>query len=694
MSDATHDPSDASGPASGTETSPNGLAHDRDDLPRAQALRWLAVLLAIAAVLRGVGLTYQLPVSTGPDAMGLIGAALRMGTGDLNPHWFTWPAAPFYFLAACYGVMFVICRALGVVEGAEAFKQWFFDDPSAFIMVTRLIMVTVGLINVALLYRLGVLLGSRRRGLWAAAMLAVTPVSVIFCHYQKSEPMLVLTTLLAMAAIIRWWQRDSAGRAAAAGAAIGLACAVKYNAALLIAPAVATCIRYALGELRGQWRRLALNRVGLGVLCLVVVFFVLNPYLLLDAGEAIRQLAGQKRLMQAGHGGLGESPARSYLTVIMPVGFGWPLYLLFLVGLVWLTVEAIRRRSVETVLLVLVAFYAVAMMTQKLVAVYYPLPMVPALALGAAGLISRATGRTRLAGWAAAGILLAPMGRSLVMDYRLALPSPGFRSEYWIGDNIPPGERVIHRHWLSPQLAEHRRRLGCLPWPLGPTMQPEQVQDAVDRGVRWMVLNAHHTDGREVELFGPAANPLARPVRRFEIPRTLLPTNAGAIVIWKVVQPAEVPPLARVHADPSAVRPRQRIDAVFENGVTLLGLDPMGDAPMQPGDIVEFPTYWHVPAGKSARMLVTGDLRGKGGFLADLTHELAYGIDAFVERPDDRACVVTDRILVRAPHRTKPGAYDVVVGLRVSDGAKGLAIIGGPGASTKRCKVGRITVAE
>jgi len=656
------------------------------------ALRWLTLILVVAAALRTMGLAYQLPLPAGPDPLGLIAVALRMGTGDLNPHMFTWPAGPFYLMAGCYGAMFVACRVLGVVADAGEFKRWFLDDPSVFFLVARLIMVTVGLISVVMIYRVGRLLGSRRQGLWAAAMLAVTPVEVIFCHYQKAEPLLVLATLAALATLIRWWDRDSAGRAALAGAAIGLACAVKYNAVALVVPAVATLIHHAFGAWQGRWQRRLISRLALGVVCLLVVFFALNPYLLIDAREAWHQLSGQKQLMDVGRDGIHRTPARSYLTLALPTALGWMLYAIYGAGLAWLAVRAIRRRTVEVILVMFVLAYCAAMMTQNLVTAYYPLPMVPALALGAAGMVCAMARRIRPAAWVVGVLLVAPAGRSIILVYELALPSPTFRAEYWIRDNVPAGDRLVHRQWLAPLLSAHRHRIGCYVWPLEPQLHREQVQAFVDRGVRWIVLNTSRTAGHEDELFGPAEAPLAREVQRFDAPRSLLPVSGGGTVILQVCQPAKVPPLARAYGDPEDARPGLRLDATFEGGVTLLGVDPPGSEPIRPGDTVELSTYWRVPGEARGRWLITGEIAGAGGVLGDLTHDLAYGIEPFVSRSVGQACVVSHRILVRVGYRAKPGDYDVRVGLRVVDRRGDLPIVKGPGAPGKRCTAARVSV--
>jgi len=436
-----------------TTTETTALALDKGcgpDLPRTSALRWLAFVLAVAGVLRTIGLTHQLPVPADPDPIGLIGVALRMGTGDLNPHMFTWPAAPFYFLAGCYGIMYGACRVLGIVASPGDFQRWFLDDPSAFFLVTRLIMVVAGMLSVCVVYRIGCLMSSRRHGVWGAALLAVTPVEVIFCHYQKAEPFLVLTTLVAIAAMIRWYQRDTAGRAIQSGMAIGLACAVKYNAAPLVVPAICLWLRWAFrGGTAGLGRSVLRRLVPMG-LGLVIVFALLNPYLLLDAREALHQLAGQKALMQGGDSPIHRTPVRSYLTILFPEAFGWVLYALYGAGALWLVFRSMTKQDGSVIPLVFLVAYGTGLMTQKLVTPYYPLPMVPALALGTAGLVCEVANRRRAVAWLIGVLLVVPVGRSVVLAYRLALPNPTFQAEYWIAAAVPPGDRVAHRHWLPP----------------------------------------------------------------------------------------------------------------------------------------------------------------------------------------------------------------------------------------------------
>ncbi|MBN1346055.1 MAG: glycosyltransferase family 39 protein [Phycisphaerae bacterium] len=663
----------------------------RDDIAQSTALRWLILIMAAAAVLRTAGITYQLPVPTGPDHSSLIAVSLRMGTGDLNPHWFTWPAAPFYFLAGCFGLMFAACRALGVVSDASEMKQWFFEDPSAFYLYVRFIMVATGLVSVAVMYRIGCLLRSRRVGLLAAAILAVTPAEVILCHYQKAEPLLVLATLLALAALIRWWRHDSPWRTVLAGAAIGLACAVKYNAAPLVLPALAAWLHHAFGELRGQRGRL-LGRLALGVAAMLVVFLALNPYLLLDATEAARQLSGQKELMTTGRGGLHVTPAWSYVFVVFPIAFGWVLYAAFAVGLAWLAVVSVRGRGVEVLLLAFVIAYGGMMMTTRLVTAYYPLPIVPALALGLAGAIDDVARRWRHVVWLSVILLLFPMGRSLILDYRLALPEAISRAEHWVADNIPSGQRLVHHHWLPPLLAANRYRLGCYPWQQNVKLNREDLESIVERGVTWMVFDLSQVAGRESELFGPEDKPLAREIKRFEGQNTLLPARSGGVSIWHVNDPAPVPPLVEV-LDPSrAISPRHASGAIFQGDIALLGSDPPTDLHLEPGQIIELCVYWRMPTDETRKLLVTGEFRGQHGVLSDLTHELGYGVIVSAGTASGPARVFRERILVRANLRAKPGEYRVMLGLRDVGSSGAIPVVSGAGSPGTESEVASLNI--
>jgi hypothetical protein len=171
--------------------------------------------------------------------------------------------------------------------GSAAFAVFQGEDdltPAGYLLC-RLLQTLAGTLSLYLTFRIGRRLASPGVGLAAALLLALAPwhlrQSVIF----KPDIWLVACSLLALLASLELADRPAARTALAAGAAVGLALAAKFNAApALLPPATAL-----LGE--GGWRR----RRRWGLLALAAgaaagVFLLLTPFLVLDPGLYLRNL--------------------------------------------------------------------------------------------------------------------------------------------------------------------------------------------------------------------------------------------------------------------------------------------------------------------------------------------------------------------------------------------------------------------
>jgi hypothetical protein len=102
----------------------------RSPLPRLA----LAAILLLALGLRLWGIHYGLPwLFYFHDEPQVVLRALRFGTGDLNPHFFIWPATLLLYAAfASIGGLFVVGKLAGWWAGKEAFAAAYFEDPSAY----------------------------------------------------------------------------------------------------------------------------------------------------------------------------------------------------------------------------------------------------------------------------------------------------------------------------------------------------------------------------------------------------------------------------------------------------------------------------------------------------------------------------------------------------------------------------------
>jgi hypothetical protein len=134
-------------------------------LPRAEpSPRWLALVLAAAALLRFVPIWFGLPYEYArPDEEVAIGHAINVLGGAYNPKFFDWPSLTFYLFAGCLWFERVVRHAMGLGPPV------YIDD----LVTTRAIIASAGTATVALVFALGRRIGNTATALTAASFLAV-----------------------------------------------------------------------------------------------------------------------------------------------------------------------------------------------------------------------------------------------------------------------------------------------------------------------------------------------------------------------------------------------------------------------------------------------------------------------------------------------------------------------------------------
>ncbi|TFH58196.1 MAG: hypothetical protein E4G90_10845, partial [Gemmatimonadales bacterium] len=96
----------------------------------------LLAVLVLAAVLRVWGIGFGLPnLNARPDEIEVVSRAIRLLSGDLNPHFFHYPSLYCYLL----GIAFAVWSGVSVTLGSsmEDFLARAAVDPSGFILVAR-----------------------------------------------------------------------------------------------------------------------------------------------------------------------------------------------------------------------------------------------------------------------------------------------------------------------------------------------------------------------------------------------------------------------------------------------------------------------------------------------------------------------------------------------------------------------------
>ncbi len=411
----------------------------------AAAVRWLNIsfflILAIAALLRFVGLSQGVPYALGIDEPEIMERAVRMmKTGDFNPHFFDYPSGAIY-LHVIVAIPRFLFGALGGQWGSLA------EAPAdAFYLWGRALTALLGTATVWLIYRAGLYWG-RRQALLAAGILAVMPMHVRESHFVLTDVPLTFAVTATLLLSLRASRVGTMSAFAWAGAAAGLASSTKYSGALaVLLPLIACSMTWPLPRPRTQVLTFVLASF-------LIAFFLLAPYTIFDLPAF---LEGFARLAAVYHGTTGPPPAITYGKHLQ-INLGSLLLLIAIAGLVLAFVRL--RRSQERVRWALLALFPIVFYAfiskQSLVYGRYLLPAVPFLCLSASCAIVAGASRLRRAHMISPMIrttmtavvviaaLVRPTYLALHFDRDMAKTWTTQLAYDWVRQHVPPGSRIV-----------------------------------------------------------------------------------------------------------------------------------------------------------------------------------------------------------------------------------------------------------
>lgn len=401
----------------------------------------LVTILALAAVLRLVGVRYGLPYPLlDPDEASIVPRAFAMAhAGRLDPGWYDYPSLLMALLAP-----------------AQAFAS----DPSY--GAARVVAVAIGLLGVGATWWLGRRAYGAAAGIVGAAAVAVATTHVAYSRVAVTDVLLTLGITCAIALALE-------GRLEWAGLAVGLAASAKYPGALAAVPVAVAGF--------GSWRRL-----GKGALLAVAAFAATSPFVLVHAGAAWEDVRRVQWLARAGWLGFENDPATPLAFADRLWGALGPFVVLAVAGI---AVAVARRRRADLVLLSFVAAYWLYLMPLGAHFDRYVLPLVPVLAVLAGGI--------RFAMPAALALLLVPALWSAREAVDLTGTDTRLRADAWIAAHVPRGERLAADPSTLPLPGRDVLRLQ-LPGP-GRTFDPRRDLAALrHEGVRWVLVTGAVAD--------------------------------------------------------------------------------------------------------------------------------------------------------------------------------------------------------
>jgi 4-amino-4-deoxy-L-arabinose transferase-like glycosyltransferase len=378
--------------------------------------------VAAGAALASWGLNFGLPYLFRPDEDVLVGRSVRMAAeGSIDPLFANWPPLAFYIVAGAE-------KLTGNLGGATI------SDPSGAYLTGRTLSAAAFVATVALVF-----LAARRAygdaaAVVAAFALALSPLAVRQAHIATID---FIQTAFVAAALLAGLRAGSVRSFAAAGALCGLAAATKYTGGLSIVFVLAMALQ------SGRRTRMASASIAGAALA----FAIPSAVSLLHVGAYAAGLAflGGRGFAQDYGTPLGWV---YHPTVSLPFGMGLGGYALALGGL---ALSAVKRTKADQALLAFVATYMLVVGAGHEVFWRYVLPVLPALAMLAGGVLRAIPGRLMAPAVAVAMALLLPsLWASVSTDRLLGTTDTRSQAAAWLMEHAPEGSTIESAYYVSP----------------------------------------------------------------------------------------------------------------------------------------------------------------------------------------------------------------------------------------------------
>lgn len=414
---------------------------------------FLLLTLVAGAALRLWGIDFGLPYLFHQDEPIVVNHALAYGTGDFNPHFFIIPPLTSYILFIIYGLYFAALFITGAITSIETFALHFFQDPSPFYLIGRFFIGFVpSMINIYLVYRLACRFFSKESALTAALIMSLSFLNVVNAHYIYTDNLLTTFVLAAYLAISNLFEKSAVRIYIISGLLLGIAVAVKYNAALLIFPFLTA---HLVSAKRASGRFFNRNLIFFSTSAFIA-FFVCNPFSLIDWRFFLMSMFERVR-----HGYTGLSHHLLY-SLFEGMGSG-----LVISGIAGLTLCIVKMRWKGIFLLSFPFIFYMHLIFASQPFTRYALAIVPFLSIGAGILlfdIIRLKGRSYAFLFIASAAFLILMLPTTLKSIKAGMlfMSKDTRAEAaeWIEKNVPARSKIAIDHtFFGPQLLQTKEQI-------------------------------------------------------------------------------------------------------------------------------------------------------------------------------------------------------------------------------------------
>lgn len=428
----------------------------------------LIVLLGlIALIFRVWGIDYALPFLYSIDEGQIIPSAVRFGTGDLNPHTFTYPPFFKYLLFAFYGIYYIIGSVFGVFSSVKDFEIMYFNDPSPFYLIGRLTSAVMGVITVIITYFIGKNAYNKATGLLASLFLAFCWFHIEYSRLALPDGPMSFFIILSLYFSLKIIDNDKLINYVAAGIFCGFAIATKYHGGIAIFAILAAHLIRLSDQNQLSFKSVNVKPLIVGYFCIAGAFLLANPYAVLDFQSFWRDLQFDASVVPfEGNIFIGlfkylkalffnsSNVIDSVFGAFIVGGFGYAIY----------------RRSKADLLLLLfpsMLLLYISYKTANLIKLRYLLPIYPLFYLFGARFIVDLMKKLPFhekAKYAISFVLIFvlminPVKTAIEVGYRTSQKDTATLAREWVEENIPADSKILYTDFRGLMLKENRESL-------------------------------------------------------------------------------------------------------------------------------------------------------------------------------------------------------------------------------------------
>lgn len=240
------------------------------------------IIIPLAILIRLPGMFY--PLAFSGDALGYLAKALRFGTGDLNPHYFSHPALSFYITFLAEGFLFLFGYLFGFFRSVSEFSDLFVDNLTPFLVAGRAPSLIFGIGTVYLLYVTGKKFWNHQVAICASFMLAVTPLHIIESQTIRIRSIATFFGMLCLLFVLNILDTGRKRDYGFAGLSLGLGIATEYTMVFFALPLL---VVFAIGYYGKKFGRDSVSVVPtkgllLAFISALVAFVICSPYTFFD----------------------------------------------------------------------------------------------------------------------------------------------------------------------------------------------------------------------------------------------------------------------------------------------------------------------------------------------------------------------------------------------------------------------------